>query len=118
MATKEKKNFKSLAGRIAANTNSFDNEMLQGITPKLSDESKPQHDSDSFDSKEDELRPFATRLPQSLILQLQQHQYWNRESIMDTVINALNQYLPQFPDSTKLLPAPVLAKKQNRKKRK
>jgi hypothetical protein len=63
------------------------------------------------------LKPFATRLPETLILRLQQHQYWNRESIMDTVINSLMEYLEKYPESKKPLPEQVLKRKQSRKKK-
>ena len=66
----------------------------------------------------DGLVPFATRLPESLILRLKQHQYWDREIIMDTVVNALNNYLNEFPDSNKPLPIGVLEKLSNKGRKK
>lgn len=76
------------------------------------------NDNNTLNDNIDNLIPFATRLPESLILRLKQHQYWDREIIMDTVINALNNYLDAFPDSNKVLPAGVLEKLSNKGRKK
>ncbi|WP_181309028.1 hypothetical protein [Rufibacter sp. XAAS-G3-1] len=113
-----KKNFKNIAVKTA--TNGFDAEMMGGVGD-MPLEGRPLNDLPEPEKTEGtdqyELKPFATRLPVWLIQKMQQHQYWNRESIMDTVVNAVDAYLENNPDADKPLPAKVAAKKKNRKKR-
>ncbi|WP_205504633.1 hypothetical protein [Rufibacter psychrotolerans] len=114
----EKKNFRNIAVKTA--TSGFDAEMMGGVG-EMPSEGTPAKDLPEPERLQaadpNELKPFATRLPVWLIQKMQQHQYWNRESIMDTVINAVEVYLANNLDADKPLPAAVAAKKKNRKKR-
>ncbi|GAA4316464.1 hypothetical protein [Nibribacter koreensis] len=108
----------SFRDKIIVNKDGFDNEA--SATPQAPNlQVNISHDviNTSQQAFEESLKPFATRLPQKLILRLQQHQYWERESIMDTVINALEAYLEESKGSKKSLPEKVLQKKLSRKKR-
>lgn len=59
---------------------------------------------------EEELIPFATRLPASLVMRIRQHSYWDREGIMETITNAVTEYLDKQEGSDKPLPPEVLKK--------
>ncbi len=106
---KQQKDFKG----IAKGVNPFDAEMLNET---LADTSK-QKSEPVPESIDDNLKPFATRLPESLIERLQRHQYWGRMPIMDTVIESLTMYFEKHDDTNKPLPEAVMKKKQSRKKR-
>lgn len=105
------KSSKSFSGLNKA-INSFDAEMLNA--PKEHSKAEANNTDIELEGEEENLIPFATRLPESLILKLRQHQYWDRESIMDTVTNSLNEYLEKFDGSNKSLPETI----KNKKKRK
>ena len=109
MAKQAKPDFKSISRGVT----SFDRQMYEDAPEQ---EKALQHPSKELE--EDELIPFATRLPKSMITRLKQHQYWDRESIMDTVINALEKYLNDFEGSNKPLPPEVLKKATRGRKKK
>ncbi|MCC9167976.1 hypothetical protein [Pontibacter harenae] len=106
------KNTKSFSG-LNKTINSFDAEMLS--TPKLDHKADTKESNNEAEDEDENLIPFATRLPESLITRLKQHQYWDRESIMDTVINSLNEYLVKFEGSNKALPESIINKQKKRK---
>ena len=93
-------------------------DLLMGEEKEVINDNNNINDKQILNNNIDNLIPFATRLPESLILRLKQHQYWDREIIMDTVIKALNNYLDAFPDSNKVLPAGVLEKLSNKGRKK
>lgn len=105
---KQNKDFRKV---INVKANGFDAEMNEAPVQR---EAQPSAAAEEPES--DDVKPFATRLPTSLITRLQQHQYWYRETIMDTVINALEAHLDRFPDSNKPLPEAVKEKKKRGRK--
>jgi hypothetical protein len=61
---------------------------------------------------ETELIPFATRRPTSLVIRVRRHSYWDREGIMETITNAVTEYLDKQQGSDRPLPPEVLKKAQ------
>lgn len=109
MAKQAKPDFKLISrGMTSFDRQMYENTPEQESTPALTPE----------ESEEDKLIPFATRLPKSMITRLKQHQYWDREAIMDTVINALGNYLDNFEGSNNPLPPEILKKASRGRKRK
>lgn len=109
MAKQERKNFKDKVVKV--DTSGFDGEMNR-------DPAKPVQ-TPILDAPEpdDELTPFATRLPQSLIERLQNHVYWDRTTITESVADALEMLLSNFPNSEKPIPEGVRRKTRGRKKK-
>lgn len=107
MAKNNKPDFKS----ISRGMTSFDRQMYED-KPKETKAPTPEQ------PEEDELIPFATRLPKSLVLRIRQHSYWDREGIMETITNAATEYLDKFEGSNKPLPPEVLKKVSRGRKRK
>lgn len=111
---KQTKDFKD----IAKNFNSFDTEMLSSTSPIKESRLEATNQGELEEDLEENMKPFATRLPESLIIKLQQHQYWDRETITMAVANALNEYLAKFEGTNKPLPDTVLKMKKKVKKKK
>jgi hypothetical protein len=109
MAKQAKPDFKSISRGVT----SFDRQMYED-TPEQ--ERAPQ--SAPEEPGGEELIPFATRLPASLVMRVRQHSYWDREGIMETITNAVTEYLDKQEGSDKPLPPEVLKKATRGRKKK
>ncbi|RDV11869.1 hypothetical protein DXT99_23480 [Pontibacter diazotrophicus] len=109
MAKQAKPDFKS----ISRGMTSFDRQMYED-KPEQAKAPEPAPE----EAGEEELMPFATRLPASLVMRIRQHSYWDREGIMETVTNAVVEYLDKQEGSDKPLPPEVLKKASRGRKKK
>lgn len=109
MAKQAKPDFKSISRGVT----SFDRQMYEDRP----DQAKAQ-ETEPEEQGVEELMPFATRLPASLVMRIRQHSYWDREGIMETITNAVTEYLDKQEGSDKPLPPEVLKKATRGRKKK